>query len=192
MCMDDKSTMRRVARAHRKQAQEAAAACGFSQDILEAVGKLTPPRVLAVYCAVGSEIDPSPLALVWPHNNLRLALPVCRLESEPMLFRHWCDGVSLGKDGIGMAVPPPTAEILIPDMVLVPLLAFDKSGGRLGRGGGHYDRTLAVLQLEHKALAIGVAYDAQEVDACPMEAHDRRLDMVVTPTRIFKFDGGAH
>jgi len=78
--------------------------------------------------------------------------------------------------------PPPSASPVHPDLVIAPVLAFDRRGGRLGQGGGHYDRTLARLRRQRPVFVLGVAFAGQEVDAVPMGPHDQRLDAIVTET----------
>jgi len=94
-----------------------------------------------------------------------------------LIFRHWTPGDPLETDLGGCPAPLPSAEAVIPDLILTPLLAFDRDGGRLGQGGGYYDRTLAALP---DVPRIGLAYAGQEVEALPMDAHDQWLDGVLT------------
>jgi 5-formyltetrahydrofolate cyclo-ligase len=94
-----------------------------------------------------------------------------------MIFRRWTPGDPLEVDAAGCPAPLPLAEVLKPDMILTPLLAFDDFGTRLGQGEGHYDRTFAAIP---HALRIGLAYAGQRVERLPVEAHDIPLHGVLT------------
>ncbi len=140
------------------------------------------PGVLAGYWPMRSEIDPRPLMRRFARAGWRLALPVtparggrCALE-----FRLWGDGELLAEHAFGMREPGDAALAVRPDVVVVPLLAFDATGHRLGYGAGHYDRTLEELRTDGPAWAMGAAFADQAVEALPSAPHDQRLDAVVT------------
>ena len=152
---------------------------------------LPRPRVAAVYRATGSEIDPLPLAHWLAARGGRLALPVVTQRDAPLLFREAVDG-PLALDALGLAVPPPHAAVLRPDLILVPLIGFDRTGARLGQGGGYYDRTLVALRADGAPVrAVGLAYAGQEVPRIPTDALDQRLDGVLTETGYLDFTGDA-
>jgi len=113
-------------------------------------------------------------------NGWTLALPVVT-GAAPLIFRAWTFGAALiaGERGISQ---PAAGAILRPALLLVPLLAFDAHGRRLGYGGGHYDRTLEALRRDGTVTAIGLAFDAQEVAQIPAGPHDQRLDWILTPS----------
>ena len=136
-------------------------------------------RVVAVYRAIGSELDVDALSLSLVGAGRDLCLPVVIQRDAPMIFRRWSPGEPLELDEAGVPAPFPLAEVVEPDLILTPLLAFDAEGGRLGQGGGYYDRTFAARPA---ALRIGFAYAGQEVDALPLESHDIRLHGVLTET----------
>ena len=141
------------------------------------VDQLPDAKVIAAYRAMGTELDPEPLAIALAMRGRILCLPVVIDRAAPMTFRRWSPGEPLEVDAAGCPAPLPLAECVQPDLVLTPLLAFDDLGGRLGQGGGHYDRTFAVLA---HAVRIGVAYAGQKVEPLPMESHDVRLHGVLT------------
>lgn len=141
------------------------------------VDQLPDAKVVAAYQAMGSELDPGPLTIALAGRGRVLCLPVVVDRSAPMIFRRWSPGDPLEVDAAGCPAPLPLAESVEPDLVLTPLLAFDDFGGRLGQGGGHYDRTFAVLA---HAVRIGLAYAGQRVERLPMESHDVRLHGVLT------------
>ena len=145
---------------------------------------LDPTRdCVSVYHASDGEIASNDLITFLRARNVPLALPVTH-ENGPLSFRIFETDTDLVPDAAGMAAPDTHAPACHPSVIILPLLAFDASGARLGRGGGHYDRTLAGLRKKYHVRAIGLAFDEQMVEKCPVEPHDAPLDMVVTPTRI--------
>ena len=136
--------------------------------------------VVAGYWPLGDEIDPLPLMGALAAAGCRLALPEVTAKGQPLLFRAWAAGDPLVPGPHGTAHPPVSAAVMIPGVVLLPMLAFDRHGFRLGYGGGYYDRTLDLLRSRSQVNAIGVAYAAQEVAMVPHDGHDQRLDRVVT------------
>jgi 5-formyltetrahydrofolate cyclo-ligase len=144
---------------------------------------------IAAYMPMGGEIDPRPLMQALRQQGNAICLPVCVNEEAAMIFRHYRDGDALLPDEMGIATPRATAQQVAPDIILLPLLAFDGQGHRLGRGGGFYDRTLAKLRQAGSCRFIGLAFDMQMVDKCPIAPHDEALRGVVTPTQWIEFDG---
>lgn len=140
------------------------------------------PAVVSGFLAIGEEIDPSPLMRRLIGEGYRLCLPVMEGKGKPLVFRAWSPGEPLAETMWGIREPLPEAPALDPDIVLGPLLAFDAAGYRLGYGGGFYDRLLPLMRPE-VAVAAG-AFDEQIVDAVPTAGHDRRVPLVVTPTRV--------
>ena len=136
--------------------------------------------VAAGYRARGGEIDPWPLMRRLGAAGARLALPVAERPDAPLVFRAYAPGDPLAADSFGIASPLPDAAELQPDLVIAPLLAFDRFGGRIGQGGGHYDRTLALLRARSAVFVLGLAYAGQQVARLPLEAHDQRLDAILT------------
>lgn len=108
-------------------------------------------------------------------------------REKPLVFRQWHPDMEMTPGGFGIPVPPETMDEVTPDLLLVPFLAFDGEGYRLGYGGGYYDRTLAALRADNADLmAVGVAYGAQKTDKLPREATDQPLDLVVTENEIIR------
>ncbi len=136
-------------------------------------------RIVAVYRAIGSELDVEALSRALIEAGRELCLPVVVERDAPMIFRRWSPGEPLELDEAGVSAPFPLAEVVEPEVILTPLLAFDGSGGRLGQGGGYYDRTFSARP---EALRIGFAYAGQQVDGLPVEPHDIRLHGVLTET----------
>ena len=140
------------------------------------------------YWPVRDELDPRPLLQQLAALGCRLALPVVRGPGLALAFRHWAIGDPLEAAGFGLSVPLASAPEVVPAVLLVPLLAFDAAGYRLGYGGGFYDMTLAERRAGGGAvLAVGLAYAAQARAELPHEAWDQPLDWVVTELEARKF-----
>jgi 5-formyltetrahydrofolate cyclo-ligase len=120
-------------------------------------------------------------------RGMRLALPVIAARDSPLGFRLWAPGDELLRGPLGILEPSPDAAEIVPDIVLVPLAAFDRLGHRIGYGAGHYDRTLARLRDSKKIIAIGLAFAVQEIETIPALPHDVALDYVLTETEVFDF-----
>lgn len=145
-----------------------------------------PPRsVIASYSARGSEMDPAPLAEALRALGHRIALPVMAGRDRPLVFRIHSPGEPLVPNAQGIREPDMAAAVVTPDVLLVPLLAFDRRGGRLGAGGGYYDRTLEDLRGRKTVLAIGIGFACQELAAIPVAPHDAVLDRIVTEIQNF-------
>jgi len=176
---DEKRALRRAAKAARAAAVGETAGPALRDQFLRA---LTPREgaVVSGYWPLGDELDPRPLMTALAARGHRLALPAILGAGEPLQFRAWRPGDAMQPAGFGTREPGPQAEVLQPDLLLVPLLAFDAAGYRLGYGGGFYDRSLALLRARGDILAVGLAYAAQQVAAVPRETTDQPLDLVVT------------
>jgi len=142
-------------------------------------------RVYALYHATGSEMDPSPLRTRLPAGSV--ALPVAQSRQGVLIFRLHKTSDALFPDALGIPAPSVDATPALPDVVFTPLLAYDRRGGRLGQGGGHYDRTLANLRRMKAVFVVGLAYAGQELQEIPMEPHDQRLDAILTETEYVEF-----
>jgi 5-formyltetrahydrofolate cyclo-ligase len=168
---------------HRAEALRAAAHARGQGDAAARLGALLAPfagQVLAGYMPMRSEIDP--LAVMAAHRG-PVAVPVIKGRGQPLAFRAWAPGVAMQRGPFGALVPESGAW-LVPRVLIVPLLAFDARGYRLGYGGGYYDRTLAVLRAQGALTAIGFAFAAQAVAEVPTEATDARLDLIVTDEAV--------
>jgi 5-formyltetrahydrofolate cyclo-ligase len=136
-------------------------------------------RAFAAYLPAGGEIDSGPLALRLAALGAERLLPHVSGEGR-MRFLSAPPGGQLEPDASGLLAPPQDAEEKRPDLVIAPLLAFDRFGGRLGQGGGHYDRALAELRRTGPVFVLGLAFAGQEVDRLDLEPHDQPLDAVLT------------
>ena len=164
----------------RSAAAEALAKRGAPFDIQQGM-------IVSGYSPIRSEIDPMPLMLKLAAKGARLALPCVNARGQSLTFRAWSvhDRLMLGP--LGILEPSPAAEELIPDIMLVPLAAFDREGHRIGYGAGHYDFTLAHLRKAKAITAVGTAFSVQEIKAVPALPHDVALDYVLTESDVFDF-----
>ena len=165
---------------HRAAAAQAIAVRGLPFEIM-------PGAVVAGYSPIRSEIDPAPLMRKLAAQGAQLALPVITARGQSLRFRVWSPDDRLLLGPLGILEPSPAAAEIVPDIVLVPLAAFDRAGHRIGYGAGHYDRTLAQLHKSKGFTAIGLAFAAQQVKAVPALQHDVALDYVLTETKVFDF-----
>ena len=177
----EKQAMRAEARAVRRAvsaAERGAAAESVGRIGLGFLGRV--PGVVAGYYPVRSEFDCLPLLKRLATQGWTLALPVI-VGAAPLQFREWTFGAAL-EPGPFSIPEPSEAPLAVPNVLLVPLLAFDRHGARLGYGGGHYDRTFAALRAQGEIAAIGLAFDTQEVAQVPLCPYDERLDWILTPS----------
>lgn len=137
--------------------------------------------VVSGYLPVDEEFDVLPLLAAAAERGLPTGLPVVPGKGEPLVFRAWAPGEPLIEGVLGIPVPEETVDVITPNLLFVPMLAFDDAGFRLGYGGGFYDRTLSLLRERDPAtLAVGVAFAAQRVDHVPRNHFDQPLDWIVT------------
>ncbi len=143
--------------------------------------------IVSGFLAMAGEVDPAPLMARLAETGVTLAVPRVAAKATPLVFHRWTPQTRLVVSSFGVSEPDPATPIVVPEVLLVPLLAFDPQGYRLGYGGGFYDRTLGALRAERPIRAIGVAYAGQEVENLPREEFDERLDMVLTENGLRAF-----
>lgn len=179
-----KTQKQALRRALTRRRAEASAATPNAAALLSArfLSSLTLPAaaLVSTYRARGEELDPTPLDAALQSLGHSLCLPVVTGKGQPLQFRAYRTGDPLHTGAWNIAEPLPTAPVVEPDILLVPLLGFDRQGHRLGYGGGYYDRTIKELRLRRQILAIGIGYAAQEMPQIPVAASDASLDIVVT------------
>jgi 5-formyltetrahydrofolate cyclo-ligase len=178
---DVKSDLRRTFRAKRDDFVAALGdgerALAFSRLPSPLAALCTPGKVVAGYIAIGSEADASKLLSAAQAHGCALALPHVTSKVAPMRFLRWNSGDALESGPFGLMQPKETAPVVIPDVALVPLVAFDERLMRLGQGAGHYDRALSLLD---NCIAVGVAWSVQQADILPADPWDVPLDSVLT------------
>lgn len=170
------------ARAH---ADGIGAARQAAAHALDAICASHARGVVSAYLAIRSEIDAMPLMLALFGLRIPVALPVIVARGEPLRFRIWRPGTPLDPGPFGTSVPRDGAEVE-PDVLFVPMLAFDVRCHRLGYGGGFYDRTIARLREQAPLHAFGLAYAGQRMPQLPIESTDMQLDAVVTETGVHR------
>jgi len=143
-------------------------------------------EVVSGYFPIRTEFDPRPLMEEFQKRNSRLCLPVMNGPEEALSFHPWKSGEDLVQGRFGVHEPSQDQPELVPDFVLVPLLAVDLMGRRLGYGKGYYDRTLSQLRQRGSIVSVGLAYEAQIVDRVPVDPHDQCLDWVVTEKGAYR------
>jgi 5-formyltetrahydrofolate cyclo-ligase len=159
-------------RSWRREAAESIARHALKAQELRGV------QPVGAYWPIRSEVDPRPLMEALLARGQTVALS--QIRHPHLSWREWRPGDVLVHGGFGVSEPGPDAPEVFPQALLVPLAAFDRRGGRLGYGKGHFDRSIAELSTHHSVIAIGLAYSMQEIDEVPREPHDRRLDLIVT------------
>lgn len=188
---DPKKDLRRSAMAARRLlCQMAGPHAGAAlRDNFTAAFVPPPEAIVAGYWPMSGEIDLQPLLHHLHAADVPVALPVVVGPDMPLRFRLWRPDMTLEEGAFGTRHPGADTPEVRPRIVLVPLLAFDERGYRLGYGGGYYDRTLALLRQGEdgaRIVAIGVGFAAQQVSAVPHEPHDQRLDWVVTEKGVIR------
>ncbi len=145
-------------------------------------------KIISGFFPYQSEIDTRPLLGKLAGDGWTTCLPIVIANGEPLRFRRWLPGGPTVPGVWGIPRPPETSPELEPDVLIIPMLAFDRKGFRLGYGGGFYDRTLEKLRAGKKIIAIGVAYAAQELDDVPHGDHDQALNYIMTEREVIKCD----
>ena len=185
---DEKASLRKALSAIRKEASlDVEAAHHLAQLAPELMDMFRPEAgaIVAGYWPIRTELDPRPLMQQLAAAGLTTALPATPQPGKPLIFHLWQEGDPVIEGLYGTSEPAPEAPRCEPDILLVPMLAFDNAGYRLGYGGGFYDRSLAALRAINPAVrAVGIAFGAQRIDLVPRGEHDARLDAVLTPEGV--------
>ncbi len=177
-----KAAARKAAFARRKPLFEKASAAqaGYLSEVL--AGYRGVPT--SGFMPIRTEIDPRP-AMSEAAAYGAVGVPVIEAQAQPLKFARWTPETEMVAGPFGARVPA-VLEFFEPEIIIVPLLSFDRKGGRLGYGGGFYDRTLEMLRARRGTLAVGFAFAGQEVDAAPLEATDQPLDLIVTEAGVIE------
>lgn len=149
------------------------------------------PRVISAFYPIRDEPDTLPLLSALADAGYSTALPVTTSRGEPLLFRAWRPGGSLTRGAMNIPEPLLQAPEVDPDLLFVPLAAFDRRGHRIGFGAGHYDRTLAKLRAMGSICAVGAAFSVSEIPAAPTEPHDEPLDFILTERELIDCRGSS-
>jgi len=168
--------------AARQAAAEAIAARPFPLPI-------KPGLIVSGFSPLRTEINPLPLLRKLAAGGATLALPVVDGRGKPLIMRSYAFGQALNEGVWGIREPKDDAPEVDPDILIVPLAAFDRRGNRIGYGAGYYDMTIKRLRSRKPVIAVGIAYAAQEVAEVPTTPRDERLDLVLTEHEVIDFRG---
>ena len=182
---DAKAVLRREALARRdalpRELRAAAAEAIAARPFPAAI---KPGAVVSGFMPMKSEINPIPLMRKLADAGATLALPVVAGKGRPLIMRAWSVGEPLASGVWGIREPKPDAPEVFPDILIVPLLAFDRRGHRIGYGAGYFDMTIAALRARKPIVAAGIAFAAQEIAEVPTTPRDARLDLVLTEREV--------
>lgn len=156
----------------------------FAKQIISLSNKTSP--IIALYLAIGSELKLSVLADALISQGAKIAMPVVVEKNSPLIFRQWHPNCDMAADMFDILAPSNKNPALNPDIIVLPSLAFDVKGGRLGYGGGFYDRTLAAIKGE--IITIVVGYAAQKVEKVPMGLHDLSVGYILTENELLAIE----
>jgi 5-formyltetrahydrofolate cyclo-ligase len=163
----------------RAEAAEAIAARAFPVEVRG--------TIVSGFMAMKSEINPLPLMRRLAEAGAQLALPVIAGRGHPLIMRAYTFGDELARGQWGIREPKPEAAAVDPDIIIVPLAAFDRAGQRIGYGAGYYDMTIHALRARKPVTTIGLAFAVQEISQVPAAPHDERLDFVLTEREVIDF-----
>jgi 5-formyltetrahydrofolate cyclo-ligase len=185
---EDKATLRQSALAHRDAMLPVARAAAVEL----VAGRpfpvaLSPGIIVSGYSPMKSEFNPVPLMRKLADGGANLALPVTPKRGNPLVMRAWAFGDELASGVWGIREPKPDAPEVFPDIMLVPLAAFDRSGHRIGYGAGYYDMTIARIRGMKPVTTIGLAFAVQEIGKVPATPFDQQLDLVLTENEVIDF-----
>ena len=182
---DAKAALRREALARRdalpRELRAAAAEAIAARPFPAAI---EPGAIVSGFMPMKSEINPIPLMRKLADAGATLALPVVAGKGKPLIMRAWSVGEPLASGVWGIREPKPDAPEVVPDILIVPLLAFDRRGHRIGYGAGYYDMTITALRARKPVVAAGIAFAAQEIAEVPITPRDARLDLVLTEREV--------
>jgi len=148
---------------------------------------ITTGMIVSGFSPMKTEINPLPLMRKAAQLGARLALPAIVGRGRPLVMRAYAFGDELTRGQWGIREPKASAPEVAPDMLIVPLAAFDRAGHRIGYGAGYYDLTINALRAEKKVIAMGIAFAAQEITSVPATERDARLDFVLTDREVIDF-----
>ena len=166
-------------------ASATSAAADLTENFMEAL-TIIGDGSIAGYWPISTEFDVKPLLQKLSCAGITVSLPAVISDQKRLVFQGWSENMQLVEGPYGTLQPVGSSALIAPDIMMIPLLAFDSAGGRLGYGGGYYDRTLAELRKEKKVIAVGIAYAGQEINEVPTCSSDQRLDWIVTEANTRK------
>jgi len=184
---EEKKALRKVLQARRTAAAAQSEQPGEKLlTVLQAALSLPDRAIVSGYLPIGDEMDVLPTLAAMRESGHGIAMPVVVARGEPLQFRQWRPDDPLEDGPLGTRHPSGSAPVVVPEVLIVPLLGYDRRGYRLGYGGGFYDRTVAALRSAGEVVAIGVGFAAQEVAHIPHGPQDEAMDWIVTPREAFR------
>jgi 5-formyltetrahydrofolate cyclo-ligase len=177
----DKAAARKAAFVARRRIFDSGLDSAACDNLLSLLADAPPTSIVSAYMPIRTEISPLPVMAALVARGLKVCVPVIRSAGQPLVFSLWTPEAEMVEGPFGARIPA-VEELLTPDILITPLLAYDARGYRLGYGGGFYDRTFEALKAQGHAIGIGFAYSAQELAEVPTEPTDQRLDVIVTET----------
>ncbi|MSP50397.1 MAG: 5-formyltetrahydrofolate cyclo-ligase [Alphaproteobacteria bacterium] len=177
--VEAKRRLRAEAIERRKRLADPSAGPKLAQSVRR-LGPFRAGAAVSGFYPMPPEIDVLPTLAWFAGRGHKVALPVVVGRKQPLIFRAWSPGTPIERGGLGIPFPSAESPEIVPEILMVPLLAFDRRGFRLGYGGGYYDRTLADLRARGPVLAIGVGFAFQEVEAVPDAPDDQPVDAIAT------------
>lgn len=189
MITEDKAALRKTAFAARKIAHGQGLDEAANAALLKVLEDMPGAEIIAGYMPIRTEVSPLPTMTILYGQEKRICVPVITGEGQPLEFHEWVPGGEMVDGPFGAQVPK-SGAVLVPDVLIMPLVAFDAKGTRLGYGGGFYDRSLEQISSCKQVKAIGFAYSAQKMTHLPREATDWPLDLIVTERGANDFSTG--
>jgi 5-formyltetrahydrofolate cyclo-ligase len=182
---DAKATLRREALARREALPGEMRAAAAQVIAMRPFPMAVPPgAIVSGFMPLKTEINPIPLLRKLADAGAKLALPVVAGKGKPLIMRAFAFGETLASGVWGIREPKADAPEVYPDILLVPLLAFDRRGHRIGYGAGYYDMTIMALRAQKSVVAVGIGFAAQEIAEVPNTPRDARLDLVLTESEV--------
>lgn len=141
--------------------------------------------IISGYLAYDNEFNITPFLTQLILDGYTVCVPITHKQNFSLLFRQWTPHAQTTYDDFGIEIPISTAKECIPDVLLIPMIGFDNNNTRLGKGKGHYDRTIESLKKQKKIITIGIAYEIQKVEKIPIEIHDHPMDYIITDQHLY-------
>jgi 5-formyltetrahydrofolate cyclo-ligase len=186
---EEKQALRKEMRAIRRDFHKASGERA-SFDLMELVSSsaaLKNAEIISCFWPIQTEVNTVPLIHKLYKAGHQICLPIVVGNAQPLIFRQWTPETEMLEGAYKAMTPVESSPQLVPDLILSPLLAFDRNGYRLGYGGGFYDRSIEEIKTTKPLVTAGLAYSVQEVDNVPTEKTDQKLDFLITEKEILEF-----
>jgi 5-formyltetrahydrofolate cyclo-ligase len=174
-----KKLIREIIFKARKKAFDNASTNAGMQSLIDVVSNLESKQVIAGYMPIRTEISPLAAMNKLSNSGKSICVPVVQSAGEPLLFKEWTPNSNMLVGPFGAEIPE-HGEFLEPEVLIVPLVAFDRKGARVGYGGGFYDRYISTIMNDKKIIKIGLGFSFQKIDKVPINKYDKKLDYIIT------------